>query len=290
MICERPFIRSGPHGIKKIVALTNNDARLASTPFPCGKCMPCRIHKSSEWQLRILLETTQHDENLFTTLTYDDEHRRPDKQLSKNEIRKFLKKLRKVYKIKFFAVGEYGERENREHYHLALFGIGQKSIASIDRLWGKGFTYHGELNKKSAGYIARYTTKGLDTEYKMDDPDLIGKQPEFQIMSRGLGKTAIEKIGAKLLKSGAYDGRLINSIRIGKSSYPLGRYLTDKLASVLGTKEDMFLANFLNVSDELICNNMKGGEIFVENVIEEEEGKRLSKKKRLELFTSQRKV
>ena len=72
----------------------------------CGQCMSCRIHKRKAWALRILLEATQWETNLFITLTIHPRHLKLD-GVNKDDIRNFIKRLRHRigWKVRYFAVG-----------------------------------------------------------------------------------------------------------------------------------------------------------------------------------------
>ena len=83
---------------------------------PCGKCMACRVKRTMEWSVRILDEASYYKTNTFLTLTYNDENLPKDGSLSKEEVQKYLKRLRERLdgrEIKFYAAGEYGERKRK---------------------------------------------------------------------------------------------------------------------------------------------------------------------------------
>ena len=61
---------------------------------PCGKCMACRVKRTMEWSVRILDEASYYKTNTFLTLTYNDENLPKDGSLSKEEVQKYLKRLR----------------------------------------------------------------------------------------------------------------------------------------------------------------------------------------------------
>lgn len=279
MMCAKPFVRTGPHSVKKITALTNEDARLAVTPFGCGQCIACRSNKYREWQHRIMLEANAHESNIFFTMTYAEEERRKDKSLDPKVLCDYLKLARwHIGKFRYFAVGEYGERKNREHYHVAFFGVSPSSAPTLNRLWGKGRTHCGEVNRRSAGYIAGYVTKGWTKEDDWTKDKLKGRHPEFARMSTGspggLGIQMIKAIGLNILKSGQYDGRIINQLGHGSNRFPLGRYLTHKLADQLNTPEESFEVTEWARQCHNIIKHQKGDTIYVNNIIEDYDGKR----------------
>ena len=89
--------------------------------------------------------------------------------------------------IKYFAVGEYGTRRQRPHYHVILFNANIKLIA---KAWqqpdGKpiGSIYYGDVNGASIGYTLKYiSNKPFKKKHKNDD-----RQKNFQLQSTGLGK------------------------------------------------------------------------------------------------------
>ena len=167
------------------------------TPIPCGQCIGCRLDYSRMWADRCLLEAQQYEHNAFITLTYDDEHLPPLKdvlnvetgEISKwpslvpDELTKFMKDLRRYYDyhfkhkdIRFYACGEYGGKSGRPHFHILVFNmpplpdlkhwfttdqhekIYHSDILQND-IWKKGICSVGELTWNSAAYVARYVVK-----------------------------------------------------------------------------------------------------------------------------------
>ena len=221
-----------------------------SIPCPCGNCMPCKINRKRLWTHRIILESLTHENNSFVTLTYDDENLPENGSLKPDDYQKFIKRLRRKLpqRIRFYLVGEYGDRTWRPHYHFALFGASCPNAdifghsvkgcechlcTSIRTAWGKGNIDTGTLNKDSAQYISGYVTKKMT---KPDDPRLQGRHPEFARMSNrpGIGADAMlvvadalnSKFGDSMLTE---QGDVPISLKHGKRSLPLGRYLRNKL-------------------------------------------------------------
>lgn len=126
----------------------------------------------------------------FVTLTYNEIHHPQDGSLQPDDLRSFLKHLRErtgVGSFRYFAVGEYGDRSWRPHYHLALFGVPPTFENAIAKSWSvrtgegherelRGFIKVDFLTHERAGYIAGYCTKKL-TNAK--DTSLNGRHPEF---------------------------------------------------------------------------------------------------------------
>ena len=72
-------------------------------------------------------EASLHERNCFLTLTFDDLHLPASGSVNVRDVQLFLKRFRKALtyrnmKIRFFACGEYGDKNLRPHYHLIIFG------------------------------------------------------------------------------------------------------------------------------------------------------------------------
>ena len=141
MDCSHPSIVKVPNTRKRI-------------PVPCGHCIACRIRKTSEWKLRLMMENDCWSESSFLTLTYDEEHLPltpcGHMTLWPDHLKDFLKRVRinlhrwkmkndEDYKkrylayrsgalpappplLRYYACGEYGDRFSRPHYHVIIFG------------------------------------------------------------------------------------------------------------------------------------------------------------------------
>jgi len=159
-------------------------------PVPCGKCVGCKLDKSKEWAVRCCLEALDHRENCFLTLTFQYEPKRLDKKHLKRFFWRFYKAHPDV-KIRYFACGEKGETTGRRHYHVLIFGYGfpdktfYKKVDGSDYfiseelkiLWPYGISVVGDVSKRSAAYVARYTMKKASSNDK----------EEFIVMSRRPG-------------------------------------------------------------------------------------------------------
>ena len=92
--------------------------------IPCGKCILCRKQKAAEWSLRMYHELSTSQKASFVTLTYDDTKLPANQTLVKAHLQNFMKRLRKRIepeKLRYYAVGEYGDKTQRPHYHMILF-------------------------------------------------------------------------------------------------------------------------------------------------------------------------
>lgn len=157
-------------------------------PVPCGKCTSCRISRVREWSIRILHESDYHENNLFLTLTYNDDNLPDDLSLNIAEFQAFMKRLRKRlnYRIKYYACGEYGEKYNRPHYHAIIFGMSLKEKPLIEESWEKGFVHVGYLSYDSARYTAEYVQKKYSGP--LAESVYGNRQIPFQLQSQGIGR------------------------------------------------------------------------------------------------------
>lgn len=240
MLCNNPYVKTQT-GISRLKAVMSTDAKTAVTPFPCGRCLHCKINKSREWTNRLLLENMCSSFSSFLTLTYNDDHIPDNGNLEPVHLRNFIQTLRRKthenQKLRYFAVGEYGETTWRPHYHVALFSNDWLSPLQISGSWSKGFLHQGELTKESARYITGYITKKITKPYYEHLGDRL---PEFMRCSKkggGIGYGAIQQIAKKLKCDKHFKPRIIRELKVGKSCLPLGRYLTEKLSVALGITE-----------------------------------------------------
>lgn len=198
--------------------------------IPCGKCIGCRLSYSRQWADRITLESILYPEesNFFLTITYNDiflpgVRNVLDSEtgevgvlnpLCKSDLQKFFKRVRRNYKLRYgldlnlryFACGEYGDKNGRPHYHVCVLNMplpdlkvserfSQKRYGKVvsplyeseflnscwtERLSSgkflKGHIVVGRLTWSSAAYVARYIFKkqlGKSSErYRVFDSDM----------------------------------------------------------------------------------------------------------------------
>lgn len=232
----------------------------------CGQCMPCRFNRRRTWTHRIMLEAMSHEKNCFVTLTYSDANL--PRELSPEDLRDFLKRLRRrvPVKIRYFAVGEYGDHSQRPHYHLAIFGLscdggpvrdGEcrcSTCLGVRETWGLGFVHVGRLEPNSAQYLCGYVVKKMThaTDFRLD-----GRRPEFARMSLrpGIGANAMLRVVSAMSRYHLQE-TLPSQLRHGKRLMPLGRYLRKKLSEGLGQDElqrEKLAEKSLSVAFEELC-------------------------------------
>jgi hypothetical protein len=166
-------------------------------------------------------EASLHKNNSFITLTFNNENLPKNHSISKKDLQKFFKRLRKKMSpetMRYYACGEYGERNNRPHYHAIIFGydfpdkqlytvndgIALYRSKTLESCWKYGFSTIGEVTFESCAYVARYVMKKRkgddDTEDKngktnkqhyelLDEKtgEIHQLEPEFCLMSRKPG-------------------------------------------------------------------------------------------------------
>jgi len=208
-------------------ALTFNQKGTAQAmEVACGSCLGCRLDHSLMWAIRIVHESSLYLDqqgNCFITLTYRDPSECTEQQLRDgyyipgdyslrpDDVSKFIRRLRKSveYKIRYFYCGEYGDDNQRPHYHVCLFnhsfndqrlleddeGFYTYTSDSLQNLWPWGFTTVQELNYETAAYTARYSLKKITgnkakEHYLRCDDDGVAYWllPEYIRMSTGRNK------------------------------------------------------------------------------------------------------
>lgn len=219
----------------KLACLSNKEILIK---LPCGKCIDCRLQNSRTWANRCMLETKEHKQNYFITLTYNPENLPTGMAIDTNtgetyevgtlhskDLQDFFKRLRIHYKrkhsienIRFYACGEYGDLYERPHYHAIIFGLpifdlkqDQKSkrgnlnyrSEEIEKIWGKGRVAIGNVTWESCAYTARYILKKQTGKSKNEYYKILGREPEFVRMSRnpGIGKKYFDKNFEKIYKT-----------------------------------------------------------------------------------------
>lgn len=264
MKCEKPFVMRG-------------------RAFPCLKCPSCLTNRKRVWTHRILLEAGQYADNAFVGLTYEDKNLPVTAAglptLAPEHLRNFLKRLRKTYsslpidsngttgrRLRFYAVGEYGDTSWRPHYHAAVFNfptcvrgrtyrepgktrpLWQRccdNCRMVGNTWGYGDVDLGILEASSAQYVAGYVTKKMTMR---TDFRLKGREPEFARMSNkpGIGVSALWEIADRWMKLDLdqREGDVPVTLRHGSRQLPLGRFLRRRLRKFLGKEE--------NTPDEII--------------------------------------
>lgn len=226
-------------------------AKHAHTQFyvPCGQCGECRMSRARQWATRCVHEAKNWKMNSFITLTYRKPP--PNNSLAPHDTKLFIERLR--YQIgknfKYFLCGEYGDQNDRPHYHAIIFGYdfgwsrrdlfqsplllskqlkqteisvlaplnGTEALASteLDEIWGLGHTSVGALTFDSAAYVAQYSMK------KINGPSAVkhygSRHPEFM-------RTSQNAIGKQFAREYAKEIITHNSVISNGTPQPIPNY------------------------------------------------------------------
>lgn len=226
-----------------------NSIKLKDLEFrvPCGKCLPCQKKRRSEWSLRLEHEYLFSDSAYFITLTYNDYYIPRTKEgyqtLYKKHLQNYIKRLRndhvkyvsktlniskkevkhRAKPLRYYAVGEYGSKTRRPHYHLILFNMDIGNLAPIKNQWKHGMSDVGTVTSASINYVTKYMFKQFNR--KTDK-----RTPPFSLMSKKpiIGQAYLENYGVHHIESESLEVRDQNGhIRRLPKAY-LRRLFTNK--------------------------------------------------------------
>ena len=196
---------------------------------PCGKCLPCLKKRRSDWTLRLEHEYLESDSAYFVTLTYDNHNVPRTKEgyptLYKKHVQDYIKRLRNSHvayvvrelglktrkevknvskPIRYFAVGEYGSKTRRPHYHIILFNMDIGNTNSLGTKWKYGHVDIGTVTGSSINYTTKYMFKQFGQKDKRIRP--------FTLMSKKpiIGNSYLEKYGKYHIINGELQTRDMN--------------------------------------------------------------------------------
>ena len=254
---------------------------LSDRIVPCGKCYYCRLRHVNMWVVRLLEQQKVSDTAYFITLTYEDEKNNLEsdtarhtpsgrRTLNKRDLQLFFKRLRRLSEnngrlpIKYYAVGEYGKRSFRPHYHAIVFNANESDIR---KSWLFGFVHVGTVTTKSIAYCLKYINKGRVVPIDNSDDRL----PEFSVMSQKLGASYVTLSSIKY-----HLDNLLERVYYpmdGGYNFPLPRYLREKiyspesLAKISAYFEKLYLEqwsenNPLLTREEWLANKKKAKDLI----------------------------
>lgn len=158
---------------------------------PCGNCAFCTATRRSDWALRLHYEAKLHSVKRFITLTYADPHlvwEHGNSQLCKRHLQLWFKRVRRAgFKLRYYAVGEYGSKTFRPHYHVILFGDVPEDV--LRSSWDYGHIHIGNVTDASIMYTLGYIVNGKGWQMNKN------RVRPFAVMSRKPG------IGANYLSA-----------------------------------------------------------------------------------------
>lgn len=208
MACISPIGLKNPKKLKNRHYVAKNAPEPFWTQVPCGKCPACLKSKANAWAFRLNQHQKIAGSALFITLTYDSDHVPMSKNgfmtLRKKDYQDFMKRLRHAHPkgshIKYYAVGEYGTKTQRPHFHAIIFGVQatENDYQVITKAWSKyvcdiqtkehihlpiGGVYVGSVQDASINYTTKYLHKGQSVpKHRRDD-----REKESSLSSMKLG-------------------------------------------------------------------------------------------------------
>lgn len=234
-MCDTPFFVLPKAGLEKV-------------PVPCGRCPPCKLRRVNSWVFRMLQESKISSSSYFITLTYDTRFV-PISQngfmtLKKSDFQDYMKRLRKLNPnetLKYYAVGEYGTNNRRPHYHAILFNVSDPD--DIAKAWSLdgvpiGGVHVGKTTSDSIAYCMKYLDKMTGT--KLHDRD--DRQPEFPLMSKGIGKNYLSD---EIVNYHKADITRLFATKEGGHKIALPRYYREKIYSEKEMKQQVVVIQSL---------------------------------------------
>ena len=243
MLCISPLNIPRPNG-------QGNKDRIV---VPCGKCVACLVNRREDWTIRLKEELKNATYAHFVTLTYSDDNLKYGRYaptLDKTDLQKFFKRLRKNSRsnnLRYYAVGEYGTKTLRPHYHIILFNLYDSNL--IDKSWQLGNIQVGQVTGGSIHYVTKYHVNKTDSPEDVEKP--------FALMSKrpAIGSNYIEKMND--YHSG-YPQRAYYT-ELGGVKKRLPRFLKTKLYS----KEELTL--IANANNIIATNSKQKSELDFKN-------------------------
>lgn len=160
MPCSRPFLQ-------RIKSAWASDSDTFVCKVGCGKCPSCLKQKQRELAVRLQYDIKSPIcfDNIFFTLTYDDDHLEynvVDKETGEvfdlmpsvniETMQKYIKRVRKTLdydpkrtKLMYYITGEYGAHK-RPHYHGIIYLLGKRTnkVSLHDALKKNGIIANGK--------------------------------------------------------------------------------------------------------------------------------------------------
>lgn len=197
MACWYPFYnqRMTPDGRRKLVGIYDR--------FPCRWCISCRIDRRNYWQDRLDYAHLERKSAAFVTFTYDD-YEIPlnhfgEPTLRRSDLVLYIKNLRRQLdyhgypplcfkNFQYYAVGEYGDRFGRPHYHVLFFGLDFHECRNIFlKVWKKGLIDSLPILDGGIRYVLKYMDKQQFGDKKKEMYDDNELEAPFSSLTTGIG-------------------------------------------------------------------------------------------------------
>ena len=184
----------------------------------CGRCGSCLHNRRVDWSFRLKEELRAAISAWFVTLTYAPENlpiNNDVQTLNKRDVQLFIKRVRKDHQkknsrllrslkmppIRYYAVGEYGTNTDRPHYHLLIFNMHLETASRLDAFWPLGQIQMGTVQDAGIHYVTKYHVNYKSKQDIVDEltgevvPMSDVRQAEFALMSKGIGRSYMDRIG-----------------------------------------------------------------------------------------------
>ena len=182
-----------------------NPSKVADVGFvACRECWQCRERAVDDWVGRNIAEGQTAKAAHVVTLTYGEcrstggiDHLRAS-VLTYSDVQKFLKFLRiDGYPVRYFAVGEYGDKKGRAHWHIILYWQGAVPEHKLrenfmQKHWPHGWSYWDKMTPEAVRYACKYLVKDADTDAQKFGPKPSKKPPLGDAYFRELAGRYVE--------------------------------------------------------------------------------------------------
>lgn len=176
----------------------------------CNSCITCLRTNRTFWYHRILSDVSACQRfanrgSSFVTLTLAPKKDVYNPPLDKRHLTLFWKLARKRidYKLNYYAIGDYGGRTQRTHYHAILIGVPSEHASMICRRdWLHGFYDVEPAVSSNINYVVSYMQRQNNAQKRLYEK--LGYQAPFATMSHGIGYSLFTRDMDLLLSEGKY--------------------------------------------------------------------------------------
>lgn len=191
--------------------MCTNPSKVPDVGFvACRECWQCRERKVDDWVGRNIAESKTAKAAHVVTLTYGRDPENPTAAgidhiraavLTYSDVQKFLKRLRfHGYPVRYFVVGEYGDKKGRAHWHIILYWQDKVPDVRLRRnimfpQWEHGWTYWDKMSPQAVRYACKYLVKVMGDENGQIFGPMPSKKPP-------LGDEYFRQLAADYVKAG----------------------------------------------------------------------------------------
>lgn len=155
----------------------------------CRECWQCRERKIDDWVGRNVAESKTATASHVVTLTYGEDARLGGIDhvraavLTYSDVQKYLKYLRvDGFPVRYFAVGEYGSKKGRAHWHIVLYWqdkVPEHKLRQnfMQKHWTHGWSYWDEASASAVRYACKYLQKDVEDDAVQGFGPMPSKKP-----------------------------------------------------------------------------------------------------------------